>query len=127
MGMGPTLCIRCECRKVITFWEVLSDRLAVLDSRIARNFRAVVRLRVDLGSIDCITFECKLKLRTENTDRLVKLPQDGAVYWDHLGPNCLRVGRHARASTANCFAVVDPTLCPGRDNITAISPLFRHD
>jgi hypothetical protein len=57
MSKGPTLCIRCECRKVRTFWEVLSKVLAVLDSRIERNFRAVVRLRVDLGSIDCVTFE----------------------------------------------------------------------
>lgn len=32
--------------------------------------------------------------RKNNTDRLVKLPQDGTVHWDHLGPNCLRVGRH---------------------------------
>jgi hypothetical protein len=101
ISKGPTLCIRCECRKVRICWEVLSKELAVLDSRIERNFRAVVRLRVDLGSIDCVTFEREGGLRKNNTDRLVKLPQDGTVHWYHLGPNCLRVGRHASAGTAN--------------------------
>lgn len=57
ISIGPTLYIRCDCRKVTICWELLSKLLAVLDSRIERNFRAVVRLRVDLGSIDWVTFE----------------------------------------------------------------------
>lgn len=57
ISIGLTLYIRCDCRKVTRFWELLSKFLAVLDSRIERNFRAVVRLRVDLGSIDWVTFE----------------------------------------------------------------------
>ena len=56
IGIGITLYIRCERRKVMTFWDVLSRLLVVPDSRTARNFKPVVRLRVDLGSIDCLTF-----------------------------------------------------------------------
>lgn len=124
ISIGPTLYIRWERRKVTICCEVLSKLLAVLDTRIERNFRAVVGLRVDLGSIDCVTFEREVGPRKNNTDPLVELPQDGTVHWYHLGPNCLRVGRHAQ-----CWYGSQPQLCyadalyPGRDCITITTTL----